>query len=363
MLKRSQPYQLWKAALLAFAVSLAGCSSDNQATNQTETGAVSSQTQTSTTSSSSNGKPKVVASYSVLCDMTEEIAADSVELTCLIDRDADPHTYQATPADRKAIETAQLILYGGYDFEPTIINLVEATKNSAPKVAVDEQAVPNPLMGEEHEHHEEEEHESGEMASDPHVWQDAENGIRMVEVIRDQLLKLSPENANLYTRNAQQLTDELKQVDTWIKAQITTISPQQRKLVTTHDALGYYANAYGLKIEGALQGFSTEEQPTAARLKELVQEVNSASVPTIFAEVTANDKVIGTVAREAKVKISDQELYADGLGAEGSQAGTYVGMLTANTCAIVDGLGGKCTPFAAKQSILPRDLSNTTELV
>lgn len=257
MLKRSQPYQVWKAAVLAFAVSLAGCSSGNQATNQTETGAVSSQTQTSTNSSSSNGKPKVVASYSVLCDMTEEIAADSVELTCLIDRDADPHTYQATPADRKAIETAQLILYGGYDFEPTIINLVQATKNSAPKVAVDEQAVPNRHMGEEHE--------TGEMASDPHVWHDAENGIRMVEVIRDYLQKVAPENKELYVRNAQQLIDELKQVDSWIKAQINTIPPQQRKLVTTRDALGYYANAYGLKIEGALQGFSTEEQPTAAR--------------------------------------------------------------------------------------------------
>lgn len=342
--------RLWGATLLAFAVGLAGCSSGNQATNQTETRAASSPN--ATVATASNGKPKVVASYSVLCDLTESIATDSLDLTCLIDPDADPHTYQATPADRKAIETAQLILYGGYNFEPTIVNIVQATKNSAPKLAVDEQAVPKPLMGFAHEPHEGEEHahESGEMAADPHVWHDAQNGIRMVEVIRDQLQKVAPENQELYDRNAQQLIDELKQVDSWIQAQINTIPPQQRKLVTTHDALGYYAKAYGLKIEGTLQGFSTEEQTTAARLRELVKEVKSTNVPTIFAEVTANDKVIRTVAREAGVKIADQQLYADGLGAEGSPAGTYVGMLTFNTCVIASGLGGKCTPFAAKSN-------------
>jgi manganese/iron transport system substrate-binding protein len=291
--------QLWGAILLAFAVGLTGCSSGNQATNQTQT-----ETRAASTTAS-KGKPKVIASYSVVCDLTESIAADSVDLTCLVDPEADPHTYQATPADRKAIETAQLILYGGYDFEPTIVNLVQATKNSAPKLAVNEQAVPKPLMGEAHEHEGEEhahesgeaEHESGEMAADPHVWHDAENGIRMVEVIRNQLQKVAPEHQELYERNAQQLSDELKQVDTWIQAQINTIPPQQRKLVTTHDALGYYANAYGLKIERTLQGFSTEEQPTAARLRELVKEVKSTNVPTIFAEVTANDKVSRSKSR------------------------------------------------------------------
>jgi len=357
MLKRSHSKncQIWGAAVLVLSL-CCGCSAGNQATNQTETQPASSQAET--VANPSNGKPKVVASYSVLCDLTEQIATSNVDLNCLIDPDQDPHTYQATPEDRKAIETAQLILYAGYDFDSTIINLVKASKNSAPKIAVHEQAVPNSLMGEEN-HHGESEHEhahedsaentaSEEKTPDPHVWHDAENGIRMVKLIRDQLQKIAPDNQELIARNAQQLTDELRQVDTWIETQINTIPPHQRKLVTTHDALGYYANAYGLTIKGALQGFSTEEQPTPARLRELVTEVKRASVPTIFAEVTANDKVIGTVAREANVKISDRELYADGLGSEESKTGTYVGMLTNNTCIIVNGLGGKCTPFAAK---------------
>lgn len=337
----------WSAITLMIAVSLVGCSSGNLATNSTATDTTSSST-----------KPKVVASYSVLCDLAQEIAQDTVDLNCLIDPGQDPHSYQATPEARKGIDTAQLILYGGYQFEPAVIDLVKASNNSVPKVAVDEQAVPKPLMGEEHHHEEEapaneeagEEHAEEETAPDPHVWHDAENGIHMVEVIRDQMQKVAPNHQDLYARNAQQLIDELKQVDTWIQAQIDTIPTQQRKLVTTHDALAYYANAYNLKIEGALQGLSTEEQPTAARVRELAQEVKSAGVPTIFAEVTTSDRVIKTVAREANVKISDQKLYADGLGEKGSLAGSYSGMLTANTCAVVDGLGGQCNPFQAKRN-------------
>ncbi|MCL1469091.1 metal ABC transporter solute-binding protein, Zn/Mn family [Argonema antarcticum] len=318
----------WGVAVVAIAANLAGCSPSTKATTQT----------------TAIAKPKVVASYSVLCDLTEKIAQDTVDLNCLIDADEDPHTYQATPEDRKAIETAQLVLYGGYDFEPTIINLIKATNNSAPKIAVDEKAVPNPLIGEEHHHDSKEKQTEAEKTPDPHVWHDAQNGIQMVDTIRDQLINITPANANLYTRNAQKLTEELKQVDSWIKVQINTIPAKQRKLVTTHDALGYYAKAYGLTVEGTLQGFSSEEQPTAARVKELVKEVKEARVPTIFAELTANDRVINTVAREAKVKVSERKLMADGLSEAGTPASTYIGMLTANTCAIVDGLGGKCTP-------------------
>ncbi|MBD3563346.1 zinc ABC transporter substrate-binding protein, partial [Planktothrix sp. FACHB-1355] len=246
----------WGAIVVAIATSLSGCGADTQATTQT----------------TASPKPKVVASYSILCDLTEKIAQETVELKCLVGADRDPHTYQATPEDRKAIETAQLIFYGGYDFEPAIIDLVKATNNFAPKVAVNEKAVPNPLMGEEHHHHHteveqhQEKHQDEEKAPDPHVWHDVENGIRMVEIIRDRLINIAPANTNLYTSNAQKLTAQLKQVDTWIARQINTIPAKQRKLVTTHDALGYYAKAYGLTIEGTLQGFSSEEQPTAARV-------------------------------------------------------------------------------------------------
>jgi manganese/iron transport system substrate-binding protein len=301
---------------------------------------------------------KVVATSSVLCDLTQTVAANTIDLTCLVKAGTDPHVYEPTPEDRKAIEDAQLVLYSGYDFEPSLIKLIKASSNPAPKVAVGEAAVPKPLMGEhEHEHGEEhaetekpaegETHAEGE-EPDPHVWHDAQNGIQMVKVIRDNLTKAAPANAELYAKNAQALTTELTQIDNWIKSQIATIPAASRKLVTTHDALGYYSAAYDIPVEGALQGISTDEKPTAARITELTKEIKADQVPTIFAEVSANPKLIEAVAKEANVKLSGQELFADGLGEAGSEGETYPKMLIANTRAIVKGLGGQYTAFQPK---------------
>ncbi len=112
--------------------------------------------------------------------------------------------------------------------------------------------------------------------------------------------------------------------------------------------MGYYSAAYGIPVEGALQGLSTEEKPTAARVKELTDDIKADKVPTIFAEVSANPKLIETVAKEANVKLSTQELFADGLGEVGSQGDTYPKMLVSNTRAIVEGLGGQYVAFQPK---------------
>lgn len=336
-----------RAAILAIAVGFAGCTSPQQTTNSAPA------TQTNTSPVANDNKPNVVATSSVLCDMTQEIAQDTIDLTCLIPAGTDPHVYQAKPEDRKALEQANLILYNGYGFETSLINLIEATKNSAPKVAVGEVAVPQPLKGEEQDHDHDHDHGAEENAEakhdhgqfDPHVWHDAKNGIQMVEVVRNNLEKIAPNHAAQYNSNAERLTRELTQLDSWIKTQISTIPTNQRKLVTTHDAMGYYAQAYGIKIEGALQGISTDERATAGRVKELVQEIKQASVSTIFPEATVNPKLIEAVAKEANVKVSQQKLFTDGLGEQGTQADTYPKMLIANTQAIVAGLGGTYTPF------------------
>jgi manganese/iron transport system substrate-binding protein len=332
---------------LAIALGTTSCGTSQQTPNSSpDTNSAASP------ASVDNSKPKVVATTSVLCDITQEIANDTVDLTCLIPGGTDPHVYEAKPNDRKAIEQAQLILYNGYGFEPGLTKLINATKNSAPKVAVNEAAVPKPLKEEEHEQDHgagkqaEAEHAHGEF--DPHVWHDAKNGIRMVETIRDNLEKLSPSNAAQYASKAKKMTTELTQLDRWIKSQISTIPANQRKLITTHDSMGYYAAAYGIPVEGALQGISTEEKPTAGRVKELVGEIKQANVPTIFPEATVNPKLIKTVAKEGNIKVSQRELFADGPGAKGSEGDTYKKMLIANTQTIVEGLGGKYTPFQPK---------------
>ena len=125
-------------------------------------------------SAHSQTSPKVVASYSVLCDLTQQIAQDTADVTCLIEAGKDPHLYSATPADRRAIETADLVLYGGYGFEPDIIQMVEATDGDTPEIAVSELAVSEPLLGGHHDHgHGEEDHDDhGEEGHDDHGEED-----------------------------------------------------------------------------------------------------------------------------------------------------------------------------------------------
>lgn len=328
----------------------------------------------------SESKPHVIASYSVLCDLTEQIAQATVDVTCLIGAGQDPHTYSATPEDRRAVEEADLVLYGGYEFEPAIIQMVEATDTPAPKVAVSEVAVTEPLLGEHHDHGEEhaggeehaegEEHEhgeehaegeehdhdeahaEGEMEPDPHVWHDAENGVAMVKEIQRQLSEVSPENTALYETNAEALIAQLEQLDTWIQTQVDTVPASGRTLISTHDALGYYASAYGLEIEAALDGFSTEARPSAADIKGLTEVVEEKGVSSIFVESTSNPGLIEAVSRETDIAISEDPIYADGLAESGTPAANYQGMLMTNTCTIVTGLGGTCDQATA-QALLP----------
>jgi manganese/iron transport system substrate-binding protein len=301
--------------------------------------------------------PLVVATNSVACALAKQIAGDTIDLKCLIEAGTDPHLYQPKPDDRKAIDSAKLVLYGGYNFEPSLIKLIQASSNTAPKIAVNEVAVPSPLLSEEAHDHEKEDKKDAKSEksdkkdakeADPHVWNNAQNGIKITQSISKSLILLRPDQAETYTKNTAKIVSELEQIDVWIKAQIATIPQESRKLVTTHDALGYYAKAYGIPVEGALNGISTDEQPTPTRVKELVEVIKISKVPTIFAEVSINPKLITTVAKEANVKVSERELYADGLGSKGSEAETYAGMLIANTRTIVEGLGGKYTTFQLK---------------
>jgi manganese/iron transport system substrate-binding protein len=315
---RSYPKPIeWIAVTLLTIVVLTGCT-------------VPSQPPTS-------GKPKVVVTNTVLCDLTRQVAASTIDLICLLVPGRDPHLYKLTPADRQSIEDAQLILYGGYDFEPELIKVIKATSNPASKVAVFELAVPQPQKFQA----------DGKSTIDPHVWHNARNGVKMVETIANSLAKIAPQQVAVSNQNIQKLTSEIDRIDTWIKSQINTIPRTKRVLFTTHDSLGYYSKAYGIPVD-ALEGLSTEEKPNAARAKQLIDKIKQAQIPTIFTELSLNPQLINTIAKEANVKVADRQIYADGLGAEHSSGATYQQMLIANTQTIVEGLGGKFTPFTGK---------------
>lgn len=293
--------------------------------------------------------PLVVTTTDVICDLTRQIAQETIDLNCLVDAGIDPHVYQATPDDRRAMDQADLILYGGYGFEPSLVSLIEATANEAPKIAVYEEAVPEPIMmteddGHDHDHN----HSHGDEEEgfpDPHVWHNARNGIEMVNVIAEQLAQLQPDQAQLYQDQASAINNELGAIDEWIKAQIETIPPDQRILVSNHGSLGYFVSAYGLESNSALQGVSTEEAPTAGRVGDLARKIQNSNVPTIFVESSVSGNIINTVATEANVEVADNPLFADGLGESGSGAETYQKKLMLNTQTIVEGLGGSFSPF------------------
>ncbi len=279
-------------------------------------------------SAEDEGKPLVVSTSTIIADMAEKIGGDEIEHQGIMEPGADPHIYEPVPADSVAFEEADLIVYNGYNLEPALIKLMNAAGVKAQKLAVAEKvtALQNP--------------EQGELVPDPHVWGDAENGIVMVNAIRDALVELSPEDKEVFMENAARLVEELQQVDIWISEQIATIPESQRRLVTTHDAFEYYVKAYGLEMTGTLIGMSTEEQPSAQTVKNLAEEIKKTGVPAIFAETTINPKLITTVAEEAGVKLAARELYSDSIGAPGSEGDSYVKMLISNTQAIVEALGG-----------------------
>jgi manganese/iron transport system substrate-binding protein len=296
-----------------------------------------------------SSKPKVVASHNVICDLVQTVAQETIELTCLLDGNQDPHTYEPTPSQLKAIAEANLVFYGGYELEPQITKLLAASKT--PKIALYEQVVTEPIMvapekdhyeaEEDHDESEEAPNNKSELEPDPHVWHSIENTVKMVELIQSIFLQANPQAADQYIQNSTTFTEKLWKLNAWVIDQIATIPEGQRVLVTTHDSLNYYVNAFSLEDYQTLHGLSAESSPTASQVRQLSAEIKQTGVPTIFAESTASDRVMQNVARAAEVKLSPEKLYADGLG----EAKNYVEMMSHNTCAIVDGLGGKCQPY------------------
>ncbi|MBE9028934.1 zinc ABC transporter substrate-binding protein [filamentous cyanobacterium LEGE 11480] len=304
-----------------------------------------------------SSKPKVVATNAILCDLAKQIAKNSVELTCLMEPGQDPHLYEMRPADRRAIEQAKLVLYGGYRYAPAIEKAIKAANNGSTKVAVYEIATPKPRKSSGHHHHGEEkgkghdhdhdhdhskEKKAEPKVADAHIWHNVKNTRAMLKVLRRNLIKIQPKSTFQYIDRTKALNDELKRLDEWIQAQVKTVPDDKRVLITSHDAMGYYADAYGFKVQSALGAISTEERPSAKQVKLVVDAVRKSGVKTVFAETAYKTRLIEIMAREADVKVAEKRLFVEGLGQPESGADTYQKMMRHNTCVIVTGLGGKC---------------------
>ncbi|NMG07159.1 zinc ABC transporter substrate-binding protein [Brasilonema sp. UFV-L1] len=274
--------------------------------------------------------PKVVATTSILCDLSKQIAEETINLTCLIPPDTNPYLYQPKPEDQEAIQQAKLILFSGYNLEPRLLKLMKASQNSASKIAVAQRAVPQPLefRGQDN------------TLPDPYIWHNAKNGIKMVDVISNNLSQAIPENAPLYRSNAQKVKNELTKLDAWIQSRIASLPAKQRELVINQDVMGYYAKAYGLSYTPVLEGFVDKEKPNATQIQALARYIKQSRILTIFAETTNSSNSVKEITKNTKTKVSQRKLFANSLGAPGTEGDTYQKMMVANTRTIVEGLGG-----------------------
>lgn len=274
-------------------------------------------------------RPLVVTSVTILGDLAVRVGGERVRVHSLLGPGQDPHTYEPAPRDALALTRARVVLLNGYHLDFWAERLLagrsghRAAGQIVVRLAEEVPAEPLPWPG-----------QTGR--ADPHLWMDPTLVIHYVEHIRDALSRADPAGAAEYGRRAEALAGELEELDRWIAERVATVPAERRKLVTTHDAYRYFGRRYGIEVLDTVWGISTEEEPSAAQLAELFENLRRHGVPA-FVETTINPKLMREIAAQAGVRIGGQ-LYADALGAPGSGAETYVGMMRHNVETIVAAL-------------------------
>lgn len=280
---------------------------------------------------SANAQPqrlKVVATFSILGDVVQTIATDNIDLTVLVGVDGDAHSYEPVPQDSVALTNANLIFENGMGFEMWLDDLYTAAGGQAQRVVVSQGITPGTIsVGDE----------TGE--TDPHIWQNPYNYVRVAELVRDTLSAADPTNAVIYQLNANSYITQLLEADTYILQQVQRLPADQRKLVTNHDAFGYFASRYGLEIVGtALGSVSTEgASGSAANLAKLVEDIRTTGARAIFPENSENADVVNQVAQETGVKIG-APLCSDALTPADGPCPTYLQMIHYNIDSVMAAL-------------------------
>ncbi|WP_278400020.1 metal ABC transporter substrate-binding protein [Stutzerimonas kunmingensis] len=260
-------------------------------------------------------KLQVVTSFSILADLTREVGGEHIELTNLVDADADAHVYEPSPDDAKALLRADLIVANGLGFEPWLERLLASSEPKGKRI--DASAGVVPLMLDE----------DGEAVPDPHAWQSLTNAEIYVRNIAKALGELDPASLNVYIERRDAYLTRLHALLKKAYAQIAGLPTSQRKVVTSHDAFGYLGQAWQLKFI-APQGLSTHDEPSAAEVAALIRQIRSEGVRAVFVENIRDPRLIRQIADEAGAKVGGT-LYSDALASAGP-ASTYLGMFEHN---------------------------------
>jgi len=266
-----------------------------------------------------------VSSFStVLTEIAEQVGGKLVDVRAHVPRGVDPHDYEPKPADLQLAASSDLILLSAKHMEGYVNKLQEALGTKGTLVPVGDR-FPSLKMSAE---------EGGGTVEDPHWWHSVANAQRATKVVRDELSKVRPAEKATFAKNAEAYLAQLDALQKWVKTKVAELPRNQRKLVTSHDAFGYFAKENGFAVF-PVEGVSTAEQPSTKKVAELIQLIKEQRVKAIFAENIENPKVLREITRETGARLAG-ELYADGLG--DGPASTYSGMMKHNVSTIVDAL-------------------------
>ncbi|SKA02415.1 zinc ABC transporter substrate-binding protein AztC [Consotaella salsifontis] len=297
---------------------------------------------TGAVSTASAAELNVVASFSVIADFAKNVGGDRVKITTLVGPNGDAHVYEPKPADAAAIADADVVLANGLQLEGFLPRLIEASGTKAPVVELTKggKMLPNPedehhhegeAAAEDHDHAAEETHEHGHHHHgefDPHAWQSVANAEIYVKNIADAFCKADPAGCDTYKANAATYEAKLEALDKEVRDAVAEIPETKRTIITSHDAFGYFQDAYGLKFL-APEGISTESEASAADVAALVKQVKEDKASAVFVENVTNPRMIEQIAKETGLKVGG-ELYSDALSDESGPASTYIDMMRHN---------------------------------
>ncbi len=316
------------AGLLVVVLALAACGSDPA--TEASTGA-----QPPAPVAREAGRPlRVVATIGQIADVVRNVGGDRVEVQGLMGPGVDPHLYRASESDITRLESADAVFWNGLHLEAGMSGVLERMGDlGVHSIRVTDDIDRARLLAPP----------EFEGAYDPHIWFDLDLWSTAAESIRDALVAMDPEGAEAYRANAAAYIAQIAELDRYVKSRALEIEERVRVLVTAHDAFNYFANRYGLQVRG-LQGISTESEASTADVQELARFISERGIPAVFIESSVPDQgvqaVIEAAAARGHTVTIGGEIFSDAMGEEGTEEGTYLGMIRHNIDTIVDTLAG-----------------------
>src|SRR5579871_976409 len=254
----------------------------------------------------------VVASFSILGDFVKNVGGEKVEVTTLVGADGDVHVYTPTPADAREIAEARLLVVNGFGLEGWLPRLLQAAGGKASIVTAASGIAPLKAGSD----------------ADPHAWQSVANAERYVANIRDALVAADPADAEIFRQNAQSYLARLKALDAEARQAVGQIPQSRRKVISTHDAFGYFAARYAIQFIAPI-GVSTEAEPSARDIAKIISQVRSTHIPAVFLERIGDPRLMRRISEETGARVGGT-LYSDALTGEKGEAPTYIDMVRHN---------------------------------